>query len=482
MEDQPQTAGNVGASSFDRPPDSEADRRAHGKAARKRVKRSAHAEYAPRPDRPDPVSLIVGQESTRVQELLPLRHERMLASPFTFFRGAALLMASDLSERPTTGLTVQLCGDAHLSNFGIYAAPDRRLVFSVNDFDESLPGPFEWDVERLAASFAVAGRARDFSRKRRRRIVEAAARSYREGMEEFAQQRALDVWYSRMDVDDIEARYGSESSKRQRRSFAKVTTKARSKNSLRAASKLTRVVDGRLRFISNPPVIVPADELLGDHDAQAVTEAAGAVFEKYRESLPDDRQHLLENFHYVDLARKVVGVGSVGTRAWVLLLQGRHTDDPLVLQLKEAEASVLEAYVGASDYDNHGERVVAGQRLMQSASDIMLGWTSSVGTDGIERDYYVRQLWDQKGSADVDGMRPSAMTIYAQVCGLTLARAHARSGDAPAIAGYLGSGTNFDRAMASFAEDYADQNELDYAAMKAAVDDGRLAMPSDTAS
>lgn len=466
------------STAFEAPPATVTDRRQAGKAVRKRVKRSDHGAWEPPPDRPDPVALIAGQETTRVPELLPLRHERMLASPFTFFRGAALLMASDLAPLPRTDLTVQLCGDAHLSNFGIYAAPDRRLVFSLNDFDESLAGPFEWDVKRLAASFAVAGRARGFGASDRAGIVRTATKAYREAMADFADRRALDVWYARIDVEDILERHGDEASKKQRRSFQKVITKAQSKNSLRAAGKLTHTVDGRLQFKADPPLLVPVEDLLGDDDALDLAQAIGSVLDEYLASLAHDRRHLLKGFHYVHLARKVVGVGSVGTRAWVLLLQGRHDDDPLLLQFKEAQASVLEEFLGPSELANHGERVVSGQRLMQSASDILLGWVRTAGIDGVQRDFYVRQLWDEKGSADIDKMKPASMGVYAQLCGWTLARAHARSGDAAAIAGYLGSGKTFDKAMAVFAEDYADQNDRDHAAVQAAVQDGRLAAPT----
>ncbi|MBY5161313.1 DUF2252 domain-containing protein [Salsipaludibacter albus] len=454
--------------------DTPAERTARGKGVRAEVPRSAHAGWEPPAGRADPVDLLASQDATRVPELVPLRHERMLASPFTFFRGAALLMANDLADRPRTGLDVQLCGDAHLSNFGVYAAPDRRLIFSLNDFDETLPGPFEWDVQRLATSFAVAGRDSGFRRKHRDRIVRTAVQSYREAMREFADQHVMDVWYARLDVDEIERRHRGEASKRQRKTFDKVVSKARTKNSLRAADKLTHDVDGVLRFRSDPPLVVPIEELVPDRDARDVSAAVGAALDTYRASLPNDRQQLLGRFRYVHLARKVVGVGSVGTRAWVVLLQGRDTSDPLLLQVKEAQQSVLETALGPSSHDNHGERVVAGQRLLQAAGDILLGWTRTEGIDGTERDFYVRQLWDNKGSARIDRMDDDGMQLYARICGWTLAHAHARSGDPMAIAGYLGSGTSFDTAIASFAADYADQNERDYAAVRAAVDQGRL--------
>ena len=464
----------AGAAGDSTAPDTPAARRARGKAVRKQVERSAHAGWEPPAGRADPVDLLASQDATRVPELVPLRHERMLASPFTFFRGGALLMANDLAGLPRTNLDVQLCGDAHLANFGAYAAPDRRLVFSLNDFDETLAGPFEWDVKRLATSFDIAGRDRDFDRRHRDTIVQTAVSSYREAMQEFADQRVLDVWYTRLDIAEIEQRHRREASKRQLKTFDKVVSKAQSKDSLRAAAKLTHPVDGVLRFRSDPPLVVPVEELVPDRDARDITDAVGATLDTYRASLPDDRQHLLGRFRYVHLARKVVGVGSVGTRAWVVLMQGRDIDDPLLLQVKEAQQSVLETALATSPYDNHGERVVAGQRLLQSASDILLGWTRTEGIDGVERDFYVRQLWDSKGSARIDKMDPDGMQLYARVCGWTLARAHARSGDAAAIAGYLGSGHSFDRALSAFAAGYADQNERDYATVRAAVDAGRL--------
>ncbi len=472
---RPDTTTTGVVADFLAPPEDPRERHRRGKAIRTHVTRTELGHWRPAADRPDPVDLIAGQESTRVPDLLALRHERMLASPFTFFRGAALLMASDLAPLPRTDLVVQLCGDAHLSNFGVYAAPDRRLVFSLNDFDETLPGPFEWDVKRLAASFAVAGRSRGFATHKRAKIIRAACEAYREAMADFADRGTLDVWYARVDAQEILERYGDEASSRQRRNFDKVLTKARSKNSLRALAKLTHVVDGQLRFISDPPLVVPVEDLVDDQDGGTIDERIASILQGYLASVADDRRHLLAGFHYVHLARKVVGVGSVGTRAWVVLLQGRDTDDPLLLQVKEAEASVLEQFLGASDHANHGERVVSGQRLMQSASDILLGWIRATGLDGVERDFYVRQLWDEKGSADVDRMKRSGMKAYARLCGWTLARAHARSGDPFEIAGYLGTGSAFDKAMAVFAEDYADQNDRDHAAVQAAVHDGRLA-------
>ncbi|HEY6760702.1 MAG TPA: DUF2252 domain-containing protein [Baekduia sp.] len=453
-----------------------AERAARGKFVRVEVPRSLHAGWEPAPGRRDPVDVLEEQAQTRVPELVPIRYGRMLVSPFTFYRGAAALMAADLADAPRTGLEVQLCGDAHLSNFGAFAAPDRRLVFGVNDFDESLPGPFEWDVKRLVASFAVAGRDRGFSRTQRNRVNLAGANAYREAMRDFAQMRALDLWYARLDVDDVARQWAAQASAKQLKRFDRNVAKARTKDSMRAFDRLTRLVDGEPRIVSDPPLIVPIEELASLDQRAALDDAIRGVIRSYRRTLAGDRRHLLERFRYVHAARKVVGVGSVGTRAWVVLMLGNDGGDPLFLQLKEAEASVLEPYLGKSEHANHGQRVVEGQRLMQSASDIMLGWFRTDGFDGVRRDFYIRQLWDGKGSALVEAMDPAGLAVYAQVCGWTLARAHSRSGDSVAIASYLGSGDSFDRAMASFAETYADQNDADYAALRRAVDAGTIAV------
>jgi uncharacterized protein (DUF2252 family) len=451
-----------------------AERVAKGKAERSQVPRKAHGDLEPSPTRPDPTALLEQQSANRIEELVPIRYGRMLASPLTFFRGAAYLMAADLAATPRTGLHVQLCGDAHLSNFGAYAAPDRRLVFDINDFDETLPGPFEWDLKRLVASFAVAGRSRGFDAGDRRAINHAVTRSYRETMADFAAARTLDVWYSRIDVDaSVAAAWATQLSKKARKRYERNIAKARTKDTLAAYAKLTQIVDGEPRFVSHPPLIVPLRELDSDAD---ILERLRANSRVYRRTLQSDRRHLLERFRLVDAARKVVGVGSVGTRDWVALYLGRDNDDPLILQIKEAHASVLESFLGKSKFKSHGQRVVEGQRLMQAASDTMLGWLSIAGIDGIKREFYVRQLWDEKGSANVDAMAPTTMTLYARICGWTLARAHARSGDAVAIASYLGSSDAADRALASFAEAYADQNERDYTALKDATDSGRLAV------
>lgn len=451
-----------------------AERASAGRGARAKVPRSVHGEWQPARDRADPVGLLEEQGSSRVQELVPLRYGRMLVDPFTFYRGSAYVMAADLASAPHTDLTVQLCGDAHLSNFGTFAAPDRRLVFSLNDFDETLPGPFEWDVKRMVASFAVAGRDRAFDDVERGVVNMAAASSYREAMQDLARMRKFDVWYSRLDVDELDAVLSSQFKAKQLKRFRKNVAKARSKDSLKAFSKLVETVDGRPRLINDPPMIVRVQELMPDTELHEVEEALHAILRTYRRTLRGDYRHLLEGFRFTDAARKVVGVGSVGTRAWIVLLFGNDDQDPLFLQAKEAQTSVLEPFLGKSAYASHGQRVVEGQRLMQSASDVMLGWMKANGFDGVERDFFVRQLWDGKGSAIVDAMDPAAMTGYARMCGWTLARAHARSGDPVAIASYLGSGDRFDRAISRFAEAYADQNERDYAELRRAVDDGRV--------
>jgi uncharacterized protein (DUF2252 family) len=447
-----------------------AESRSAGKAARDSAPRSSHGSWEPAPDREDPVAILERQAESRVQELVPIRYWRMAASPFAFYRGAAAVMSADLAPTPVSGLRVQVCGDAHLSNFGAYAAPDRRLVFDLNDFDESLPGPWEWDVKRLAASFEIAGRENKFKRKQRGGAVLRMVRAYREAMREFASQRNLEVWYARLDVETAMAEVESDDPvevARLRRGVAK----ARSKDSLRALAKLTETVDGELRFRSEPPLLVPGEELVPDSDGRKVAEVLEEVLAAYRETLSPDRQHLLDGYRFRQIARKVVGVGSVGTRAWVVMLSGADDADPLFLQAKEAQASVLEPYAGASRYRNHGRRVVEGQRLMQAASDIFLGWCPAVGLEG-PRDFYVRQLWDWKRSAEVEKLSPRGLETYARICGWTLARAHARSGDRVAIGAYLGGGDSFDRAIADFAATYADQNERDHESLLAAIDSG----------
>ena len=451
---------------------SRADRVARGKDARAVTPLESHAEFAPDGPR-DPVGLLLGQAKSRVPELVPVRHGRMLVSPFTFYRGAALPMAADLATTPASGLRVQLCGDAHLSNFGAFASPERRLVFDVNDFDESLPGPFEWDVKRLAASLAVAGRDNGFPAKTRRKIVLAAAEGYRTAMRAFADQPLLEVWYAHLDIEQAIGEFQSQMKAKRFKKAEALLAKAHTKDSTLALRKLTTLDGGQRRIISDPPMIMPIEDVFADVQAGAIYQEIRTVLGKYRRTLQSDRRHLLEQFTLVQVARKVVGVGSVGTRAWILLMDAGDGTEPLFLQAKEAQPSVLAEFCGRSQYTNQGERVVAGQHLMQAESDIFLGWTRVPGPDKVNRDFYVRQLKDWKFSAPIEAMIPSGMTVYASLCGWTLARAHARSGDRVALAAYLGGSAKFDQAIADFAETYADQNERDYAALQDAVKDKR---------
>jgi len=452
-----------------------AEHLARGRAARQETPRRGHAAWESWPDRPDPIDVLVEQGSHRTPELLPIRYGRMVASPFAFFRGGAAIMASDLATTPRSGLKAQCCGDAHMVNFGVFSAPDRSLVFDINDFDETLPGPWEWDVKRLAASFEVAMRDRGMDATARRAAVLETARSYREAMLEFAQRNTLDVWYARLDAVALLENLQAIGDRKDAKRVAKGLEKAQSKNSLRALEKLTVTVDGEPRIISSPPLIVPAAELLQGDEFERFTDVIHSFLSSYAASLPDDIRHLLGEFEFKQIARKVVGVGSVGMRSWIVLTLGRDMSDPLFLQLKQAEASVMERYVGRSRYRNHGRRVVEGQRLMQAASDITLGWYKVCAFDNQMRDFYVRQLWDGKASVDVAVMPASMFGPYAQACGWTLARAHARSGDRIAISGYLGRGTVFDEAIADFAATYADQNERDYEKLVEAVKSGRIA-------
>ena len=453
-----------------------AERQELGRSKRVVLPRSSLGDYAPAADRPDPVALLESQATSRIAELIPIRYGRMLASPFSFYRGAALIMASDLATGPHTSLEAQLCGDAHLSNFGLFASPERRLVFDINDFDETLPGPWEWDVKRLVASLAVAGRGNGFDAAERERVVRAAAQGYRRQMNALAAMRELDVWYAHTIVDEeLEASVNPTD----RRQIRRTAAKARTRDNLQANAKLTRVVDGRRRLASDPPLLVPIEELFGEAEARANDEQMGNLVDGYMRSLDVGRRTLITRFTYAGMARKVVGVGSVGTRAWIVLLLGRDDQDPLLLQVKQAERSVLEGYLQPSAYSNSAERVVAGQRLMQACSDILLGWLRSVGPDALAGDYYVRQLHDWKGSADVESMSPTVLAGYGQSCGEVLARAHSRSGDRIAIAAYLGNGDTVDRTLVRFAESYADQNERDYAALREAVASGVVAAESD---
>jgi uncharacterized protein (DUF2252 family) len=432
----------------------------------------SHAEFTPAGSR-DPVGLLLGQAKSRVPELVPVRHGRMLVSPFTFYRGAALPMAADLAATPASGIWVQLCGDAHLSNFGAFASPERRLVFDVNDFDETLPGPFEWDVKRLAASLAVAGRDNGFPAKARRKIILAAAEAYRTAMLAFAEQAFLDVWYAHLDIEQAIGELQSQVKAKQFKKAEKLLAKAHTSDSMKALAKLTTAAAGRRRIISDPPMIMPVEEVFAEVQAAEIYQQIRTVLGKYRRTLQSDRRHLLEQFTLVQMARKVVGVGSVGTRAWILLMEAGDGTEPLFLQAKEAQPSVLAEYCGRSQYTNQGERVVAGQHLMQAQSDIFLGWTHSPGPDKVDRDFYIRQLKDWKFSAPIEAMIPEGMTFYARLCGWTLARAHARSGDRIALAAYLGGSAKFGQAITGFAETYADQNERDHAAFQAAVKDGK---------
>jgi len=459
-------------------------RRAEGKGARTLTPLASHSGWAGAPDRPDPVALLEEQNATREPDLVPVRHGRMVASPFTFYRGAARIMATDLKDTPTAGLDVQLCGDAHLSNFGAFASPERTLLFDLNDFDETLPGPFEYDVKRMAASFAIAGRNNGFSAADVTATTLRSVSAYREAMLEFAAMGNMDIWYARLTEQEVmdaigtltkgertkkaasEAKVGAQRAK-------KVTQKAHSRDSLQALSKLGEMVDGRYRIVSQPPIVIPARDLedMYGYSADQLAEMIHQQFRAYRETLQDDRRQLLERFEIVDMARKVVGVGSVGTRAFIVLLQGRDEQDPLFLQVKEATASVLEDHLPKSRFEEPGERVVQGQRLMQAASDIYLGWTKGAEAG---RHLYWRQLRDMKGSAVVESMNPVMLEFYAGICGWTLARAHARSGDAVKLAAYLGKSDKFDRSITDFSERYADQNDRDYRAFKKAIQSGRL--------
>jgi uncharacterized protein (DUF2252 family) len=429
--------------------------------------------WRPPASRADPVQILLDQAEGRLAELVPLRHARMLASPFAFYRGSAAIMAADLGSAPHTGIIVQLCGDAHLSNFGGYAAPDRTLVFDLNDFDETLPGPWEWDVKRLAASLEIAGRERGFDEAERAAVVRAASRAYREAMQEFAAADTLQVWYSRMTVADIRARWGGRADEKTARRFDRQIEKAMTRDSALASSKLAKVVDGHPRMISNPPLVVAVSDLLGEGDLHDFDGLVRDALRGYRSTLSGAHQHLLERFHYGDAARKVVGVGSVGTRSWALLMVGMD-GEPLMLQLKEAGESVLAPHAGRSRYSNQGQRVVRGQQLLQASSDIFLGWSRARTADQHPRDFYVRQLWDWKLSADVERQSAPTMAIYAQMCGWTLARGHARSGDRSAIGAYLGRSESFDVAMAQFASAYADQNDADYQGFVDAAQAGRV--------
>jgi uncharacterized protein (DUF2252 family) len=451
-----------------------------GKRARETAPRSSHGEWSPAPDRPDPIAQLESQAQTRIPQLVPIRYGRMMVSPGTFYRGAALIMASDLAKTPRSGVTVQLCGDAHLSNFGLFGSPERQLLFDINDFDETLPGPWEWDVKRLAASFDVAGRDLGFSAGDRREIVMATVREYRERLRTAAGMRTLDAWYAHMNVDQLTGWIQSEvDAKRIGKKEAREThddiAKARTRDSVRVLAKRAGTIDGQLRIVSDPPLVTPIEDLiLTDSARQATERDIQRLIRSYRRTLAH-QHHPIEEFRYVHMAHKVVGVGSVGTRCWIFLMVGRDDTDPLFLQAKEAQASVLEQFLEPSRYSHHGRRIVSGQHLMQAATDIFLGWQRVKDVDGQTRDYYIRQFQDWKGSVQVDSMRVDGALLYGRLCGTVLARAHARWGDRIAIASYLGAGDRFDRAIADFAASYADQNERDYEALLKAVKSGRLA-------
>jgi uncharacterized protein (DUF2252 family) len=456
------------------------ERMARGRDARRQAPRSSHGRWQPAPDRPDPIALLEEQAASRVPGLVPIRYGRMLVSPFTFYRGAALIMAADLAATPVTGVTVQLCGDAHLSNFGLFGSPERRMLFDINDFDETLPGPWEWDVKRLAASVEIMGRDRGFAPADRRAVVMAGVREYRDRMRRAAGMSTLDAWYDHFEAGMLlkmvrkqvrVKRVGQDEG----RAVQGMVAKARTRDSTRVLAKRADEVDGDLRIVADPPVIIPIEDLVQPgSEWENPAPLIKKLLSSYRRTL-GRHQHPLEEYQYVHAAYKMVGVGSVGTRCYIMLLLGRDHNDPLFLQIKEAQASVLERFLPKSTYPHHGERVVAGQRLMQAATDIFLGWQHIKGLDGVTRDYYVRQFQDWKGSADVDSLLVPGATLYSRICGATLARAHARWGDRIAIASYLGKGDAFDRAIADFSAAYADQNERDYATFAAAIDSGRLA-------
>jgi uncharacterized protein (DUF2252 family) len=458
----------------ERAPESIQERAERGRALRQQVRRSALGDWEPAPDR-DPIAVLAAQERTRVPELVPVRHERMAESPFAFFRGAAAVMAADLAPCPRTDLEVQLCGDAHLVNFGAFASPERSLVFDLNDFDETLPGPFEWDVKRLAASFEVAGRSNGFAAGKLEAVQLALGETYVAEMARFASMHHLDVWYERLTIDEVVARWGEQAGPEALARLRRNIDKAKRKDRLKAFRRLTQADGGAARFLSDPPLLQPAIELMPQGDRDRLVAQIQKAFAGYRHTLSTDRRVLLDRYEMVDLARKVVGVGSVGTRCWVALLVGRDVNDPLFLQVKEAERSVLEAHLRPSVYRHQGRRVVEGQRLVQAVSDILLGWDQVTSADGAVHDYYFRQLWDWKASAEVESMDARTMAIYARLCASVLARAHARSGDSVAISAYLGSGEALGRAMVRFSAAYADQNQADHAAFRARWEDEQTA-------
>lgn len=480
--------GNLVQSSADRPVidmtrwqpySSVRERGRAGIRLRQDVPLQTHAYWHLAPNRRDVIGLLEEQSASRVPDLVPLRYWRMSQSAFTFFRGTALIMANDLAKTPVTGIPVQCVGDAHIGNFGIFYSPTMHLVFDINDFDETTTGPWEWDIKRLAASVEICGRANKLHADQCHHAVKACVRAYREFMDEFANMDYLDMWYDHLDVENTLDYFESESDGRRNRTLRAAVMKAKAKDSERATGKLTTEIDGRLRFKSMPPELVPISELRGYEDLESLRDRIHQLFAAYRDSLYEDRRHVLEQYHYHDTARKVVGVGSVGTRAWVSVLTGRDIDDPLMLQMKEATESVLERFVGRNQYPSHGERVVQGQKIIQTTADILLGWTKFTPRDGHTRDYYVRQLWNGKGSIDIDHLTEQSLTDLARMCAWCLAHAHARTGDSVAIANYLGGSDSFDVAMMSFADSYADQNDEDYAVFRELIADGTLPCSKD---
>jgi uncharacterized protein (DUF2252 family) len=452
-----------------------AERVALGKAARTKLPRSEHANWKPPEGRADPIAVLETQAASRIAELIPIRYQRMLVSPFAFYRGGAAIMAADLAGLPNTGLNVQLCGDAHLSNFGGFASPERELILDINDFDETLPGPWDWDLKRLAASVEIAGRERGFDTKTRKRLVLGTVTEYHLAMLEFARMGNLAIWYLHLDPTAIKLRWGGLVKPKVIKSLDANFAQGYHRDNQRAVEKLTQRVNGQLKIVAHPPLVVPIEDLMQDEQPDRIVEIMHQLLHAYRMTLQPDRRRLIEGFQYAHIARKVVGVGSVGTHTLIMLLVGRDDNDPLFLQIKEAQSSVLEPYLVKSAYADHGKRVVEGQWLMQAASDIFLGWERvPVGTDGMSHDFYVRQLWDWKISAEVELMEPGEMLVYGKMCAWTLARAHARSGDRVAIAAYLGRNDDFNNALVDFSSAYADQNELDYQALVAAVKSGRV--------
>jgi uncharacterized protein (DUF2252 family) len=454
------------------------EREGRGLGQRGDVPLETHAEWNPPAGRADPVAILERQSAQRIPELVPIRYGRMSASAFAFYRGGAAIMASDLAGTPTAGLRAQLCGDAHLLNFGMFETPERNLIFGLNDFDETLRGPFEWDVKRLAASFEIAGRDLGFDAHERKHAVLATIRAYREAMLGFAKQRNLDVWYARLSAEALQENLAGLADRASAKEAKKRINQALTRDHLRAYDRLVDRSGPSLRFASKPPLIVPIEELLDPEMRERYVDVVGTFLRQYRESLTPERRMLAESYRYLHMARKVVGVGSVGTRSWIVLLIGRDDDDPLLLQLKEAKPSVLAPYAGETTYETQGRRIVEGQRLMQAASDHMLGWYRLHAFDNEEHDFYVRQLWDGKASIDVSRLTPKGLAVYGESCGWTLARGHARSGDRVAIAAYLGANDTFDHALTSFATAYADTNDADHARLCEAIAEGRV--PADT--